>query len=791
MDIYRRLSVALVAGTLLIPAIAVAQEKNTAPPAADRQGDEQNDQEAQQGEDPPARVGRLGYIEGDVSQYGEGADDWAKAELNFPVTSNSAFATGANGRAEFELGSAQVRIDQGSELDVVTLDGHNTAVRLPQGAASFYLPEGEQGEEITTIVTTPRGDIALSAPGQYFITAGTQDEPTGITVVEGQAQITDAASATFNVAVNQLGVLTGDTNHPTFATRTPQPRPFQTWVQGREKGMVAVALPAQVSPHITGVRALGSYGSWTTEAQYGPVWMPRGVKADWEPYREGRWSYVRPWGWTWVDREPWGFAPFHYGRWVRIRNVWAWAPGVAVAQPGVALVARPVYAPALVVFAGIGGVAAKVGAPGPAVAWYPLGWNEPYIPPYRVSRTYIERVNIRVVERTRIVEVTRVYNRLYVRGGDFHPYQEFHVGMYRDRAIAVPRAAFVGARPVGQVVFRPNSRELRPLVRPADVRPPPMRVRPALRNGEPPRATILPVAKRAPIPQRLLAPKAAPLPRPQPAIITKGPQPENRPARPGEAKPENRPGGNHPEARPAPRPNPAKPEHANPPPPPNHPQARPENRPAPAKPEHANPPPPPNHSQARPENRPGRPSETKPENRPGMNHPEARPTPAKPERANPPPPNRPQARPENRPAPPKPDHANPPPPNRPQARPENRPGPAKPEHANPPPPNRPQARPENRPAPARPEHANPPPPNRPQARPENRPAPAKPENRPGASRPDNRPGQAKPDNANRPVPSRPGNQPNQNNQQNQKKPDSQNRPGQQQRQNPQNQQNQQ
>jgi hypothetical protein len=25
---------------------------------------------------------------------------------------------------------------------------------------------------------------------------------------------------------------------------------------------------------------------------------------------------MSPWGWTWVDNAPWGFAPFHYGRWV-------------------------------------------------------------------------------------------------------------------------------------------------------------------------------------------------------------------------------------------------------------------------------------------------------------------------------------------------------------------------------------------------------------------------------------------------------------------------------------------
>jgi hypothetical protein len=75
-----------------------------------------------------------------------------------------------------------------------------------------------------------------------------------------------------------------------------------------------------------------------------PVWTPSTVRSDWAPYRYGRWAWVRPWGWTWVDDAPWGFAPFHYGRWVSWRGRWGWVPG--------SYVARPVFAPALVAWLG-------------------------------------------------------------------------------------------------------------------------------------------------------------------------------------------------------------------------------------------------------------------------------------------------------------------------------------------------------------------------------------------------------------------------------------------------------
>ena len=91
---------------------------------------------------------------------------------------------------------------------------------------------------------------------------------------------------------------------------------------------------------------LAESGIWSDSTEYGQVWYPQ-VAAGWVPYREGSWAYVAPWGWTWVDSAPWGFAPFHYGRWADIGGRWAWVAGVAA-------VAAPVYAPALVTFFGVG-----------------------------------------------------------------------------------------------------------------------------------------------------------------------------------------------------------------------------------------------------------------------------------------------------------------------------------------------------------------------------------------------------------------------------------------------------
>jgi hypothetical protein len=76
-------------------------------------------------------------------------------------------------------------------------------------------------------------------------------------------------------------------------------------------------------------RKLEPYGAWRETSDYGYVWQPREAEESrsWRPYTDGRWVYTDA-GWTWVSEEPFGWATYHYGRWVRLRRVgWVWVPG--------------------------------------------------------------------------------------------------------------------------------------------------------------------------------------------------------------------------------------------------------------------------------------------------------------------------------------------------------------------------------------------------------------------------------------------------------------------------------
>ncbi len=75
--------------------------------------------------------------------------------------------------------------------------------------------------------------------------------------------------------------------------------------------------------------ALAPYGGWDYDSSYGYVWSPNVtiVGADFSPYATcGHWALTE-YGWTWVSDWSWGWAPFHYGRWITRAGRWSWVPG--------------------------------------------------------------------------------------------------------------------------------------------------------------------------------------------------------------------------------------------------------------------------------------------------------------------------------------------------------------------------------------------------------------------------------------------------------------------------------
>ena len=74
---------------------------------------------------------------------------------------------------------------------------------------------------------------------------------------------------------------------------------------------------------------LGDGGNWIEVGDYGYCWQPTVAvsNASWRPYADGYWAYTDI-GWTWISYEDFGWATYHYGRWIRLRGRgWVWVPG--------------------------------------------------------------------------------------------------------------------------------------------------------------------------------------------------------------------------------------------------------------------------------------------------------------------------------------------------------------------------------------------------------------------------------------------------------------------------------
>jgi hypothetical protein len=393
--------------------------------------------------DPPDRAGRLSFLQGDVSLQPAGEEDWAPAIANRPLTTGDKLWTDQGARAEIQVGEAAVRLDSNTGFSFLNLDDHTIQMRMTAGVIDVRVRALDSNDQIE--IDTPNLALTLLRPGDYRVEVNDAGDNTIVKVSEGAAEASDGSQDVL-VHADQAVTFTGTDRVTAQLGTLGEPDEFDSWSRERDRryDRARSSRTAQyVSPEVTGYEDLDDHGNWISDAEYGYVWTPRYVAYDWSPYRYGRWVWVSPWGWTWIDDAPWGFAPFHYGRWAHIRHRWCWVPGPRYV--------RPVYAPALVGWFGSPGVSLSISV-GSGVAWFPLGPREVYMPWRRYSPRYVERVNV----------TNTIVNRVIVR--NLYDNRSTNV-TYRNRSVpgavtAVSQTAFTSAQRTGDHRVRLNERDL-------------------------------------------------------------------------------------------------------------------------------------------------------------------------------------------------------------------------------------------------------------------------------------------------------------------------------------------
>jgi hypothetical protein len=450
---------------------------------------------------------RLSFIDGQVSFWRPGAEDWAAARVNAPLAPGDELNTGSPGNLEVQIGPrAYVRAWANTQLGLAGLEPDFVQLKVTTGHVSLDIRWLDPGHTIE--LDTPNAAFTIERPGYYRVNV-TESRTSFITRRGGRATVTPATGTAAAIAPSEEVIVEGADSPLVTTYVAPELDAWDRWNYARTDALIDSVSARYVSPGVYGVDDLDHHGSWRIVETYGPVWVPTGVPAGWVPYSTGTWMWDPYYGWSWVDPAPWGWAPYHYGRWVFVSDFWAWAPGPVVV--------RPVYAPALVAFFGLR-VGVSIGAVGPAVGWVALGWGEPLIPWWgRVGFVGVPWwagwggpwiVNNVVINRTTIVHV--------------HEINVYRNATVRNAVVLVPRERFGHGPVTGVRVVQMDPRHLEPVRGRLEVSPVRASLTPdVVRGARPPEAILgrRVVATRAPEdPARWLKPQGIEAPSEAPSV---------------------------------------------------------------------------------------------------------------------------------------------------------------------------------------------------------------------------------------------------------------------------------
>ncbi len=318
-----------------------------------------------------ARVARVSFVSGDARIRRSGSDEWENVTLNLPVVEGDEIATETGARIELQLAKDQhLRLAENSSLKLVTYSDEGIALSLSMG--TMHLKVRTFNKEKTFLeIDAPKTTMAVQAAGSYRIDAGNiGDKAISIASITGEVRVyTENAGFTVKSGRRARLYVDGPTQGEwETGDALASMDGFDRWASDRDE-TIALRLGASYydkyyDDEIYGADDLNDNGQWIHTRDYGYVWRPYSsairTYSDWSPYRYGHWRWLPPFGWTWVNDEPWGWATYHYGRWFYHDGHWNWSPY------GYYRSSRSWWRPALVVISLIRN----------NICWYPLTYHQ-------------------------------------------------------------------------------------------------------------------------------------------------------------------------------------------------------------------------------------------------------------------------------------------------------------------------------------------------------------------------------------------------------------------------------
>ncbi len=274
------------------------------------------------------RFARIGEMEGAVEVQASARDAWRPALRNMPVTERFWLRTAAGAKVEIELDEGSVfrlgpdSLAEFSDYTRLSTGQRITLLSLDRGLAYFT---GEPSDRDAAILAIPGAQLSVRRGTRLRLDV--TEDWSHASVIEGRARLISPA-AELDLKEGQMARLSASKRDKFFLYGEIPVLDTDRWSESRDK--VLAGVNARRLPDLPyGMADLDAAGTWIESAEYGTAWRPPApASGNWTPFRDGKWLWYEGLGYTWIAAEPWGWLPYHHGRWMHGGEGlgWLWSP---------------------------------------------------------------------------------------------------------------------------------------------------------------------------------------------------------------------------------------------------------------------------------------------------------------------------------------------------------------------------------------------------------------------------------------------------------------------------------
>ncbi|MCX8028298.1 MAG: hypothetical protein N3A62_10675 [Thermodesulfovibrionales bacterium] len=259
----------------------------------------------------------ISNIRGDIIIQSEGDGQFRLDNTTYPVFKGDKVITKSGSADITMLSGATIKIQDASYMEVIDYSSDTVVVRTDYGA--FYM-SCTASSRIEVLIVNSR--IRCNTNTSFYLRHEKADT-FRINVHYGELIV---------YRENKLLTLRAGDDYLFDLANTKKVwdssmRQWQTSQYNYKENYISEAyLPKEIAVYAS---SFDRYGKWVYLSDYGYCWMPTVVNINvWSPFSCGK--YIRRHGREiWISCEPWGWVPYHYGRWiVHSYYGWLWVPPV-------------------------------------------------------------------------------------------------------------------------------------------------------------------------------------------------------------------------------------------------------------------------------------------------------------------------------------------------------------------------------------------------------------------------------------------------------------------------------